>query len=101
MNAKLANLIRANRTRIDYAEKFRELIEAYNRGTRNIEEFFKELVKFAQELEEEEKRAVAENLNEEELALFDILTKPEMDLTVKDRNQVKKAARTLLETLKK
>ena len=31
---------------------------------------------------------------------FDILTKPEIKLTTKKRNQVKKAARKLLETLK-
>jgi type I restriction enzyme R subunit len=63
-------------------------------------ESVKQTVKFTQELEEEEKRAVTENLSEEELTLFDILTKPEMELTKKERNQVKKAARALLETLK-
>ena len=40
-------------------------------------------------------------LSEEELALFDILTKSNINLTVKEVSQVKKAARELLETLKR
>jgi type I restriction enzyme, R subunit len=35
-----------------------------------------------------------------EKAVFDILTKPEPDLTQKDREQVKAVARTLLQSLK-
>ncbi len=58
------------------------------------------MVEFAQELNEEEKRGIAENLNEEELAVFDILTKPDMKLTQKEKNQVKKVARDLLTKLK-
>jgi type I restriction enzyme R subunit len=41
-----------------------------------------------------------EGLTEEEKALFDILTKPEPELTEKEREQVKAVARTLLQTLK-
>ena len=52
------------------------------------------------ELSEEEQRSVSEQLTEEELALFDILAKPEIDMTVKEKEEVKKAARTLLQTLK-
>ena len=42
---------------------------------------------------------IAEKLSEEELAVFDLLTKPEISLTKKEQNQVKKVARELLETL--
>jgi len=42
-----------------------------------------------------------ENISEEELALFDILTKPEIELTQKDKQQIEKAARQLLEILKR
>jgi len=52
------------------------------------------------ELNAEEKRGIAEQLSEEELAMFDILTKPDMDLDEKEKNQVKQVARNLLETLK-
>lgn len=39
-------------------------------------------------------------MSEEEKALFDILTKPEPELTEKEREQVKSVARSLLQTLK-
>ena len=56
---------------------------------------------FAQNLNEEEKRGVAEQLSEEELALFDILTRPAIELTDQETTQVKKAARDLLVALKR
>ena len=59
-----------------------------------------ELVKFARGLEEEEKRCIAEGLNEEELSIFDLLTRPEMRLTKKEEAEVKKVAKDLLLTLK-
>ncbi len=49
----------------------------------------------------ESPRAIAEELSEEELAVFDRLTKPEMDLTKSERKQVKKIARELLAVLKR
>lgn len=58
------------------------------------------LTEFAKNLSGEEQRAIKEQLSEEELALFDILTKPEMHLTDKERKEVKKVAHELLETLK-
>ena len=43
---------------------------------------------------------MAEGLTEEELALFDILTKPDPQLSKKQEAEVKKVARDLLELLK-
>ena len=56
---------------------------------------------FAESLSDEQKRHIQENISEEELTLFDILIKPEMELTEKEKQEVKKVARSLLETLKK
>ncbi len=81
-------------------EKFQRMIDEYNQGAANLEEFFERLLKFVKELQEEEKRGVSEGLSEEELAVFDLITKPEMKLTKKEEGQVKKVARELLETLK-
>lgn len=64
------------------------------------ESFFKELMAFAQDLTEEEQRAARENLSEEELAIFDLLTQPEPKLTDKEKDQVKKVAKELLAKLK-
>ena len=97
---KLIAMVRLNRTRMDFMEKFQEMIDAYNAGSVNAEEFFQQLLDFAQSLNEEEQRGVGEQLNEEELALFDLLTKPQIDMSAADREKVKATARQLLSTLK-
>ena len=77
------------------------MIQEYLNGSVNLEELFDKLVKFSQELNEEEQRHIREELgSEEELAVFDLLTKPEMDLNQKQIKQVKAVSRKLLETLK-
>jgi type I restriction enzyme, R subunit len=93
-------MLRLNRTRMDYLERFQQMIEAYNAGCLNAEEFFQQLVVFAKSLTKEEQRAMGEQLTEEELALFDLLTKPKIELSEADREKVKKTARDLLTTLK-
>jgi type I restriction enzyme R subunit len=97
---KLMAMVRLNRTRMEYMERFQEMIDAYNAGSLNAEEFFQQLVKFAQSLNAEEKRAMGEQLNEEELALYDLLTKPQIEMSKADREKVKATARQLLATLK-
>jgi type I restriction enzyme R subunit len=97
---KVKELIPLNRTRINFVEKLQQMIDEYNAGSLNTEEFFKRLVAFARDLQEEEKRAIKENLTEEELTIFDLLTKPKMKLTKREEDEVKKVAKELLETLK-
>ncbi|MFH1930918.1 MAG: HsdR family type I site-specific deoxyribonuclease, partial [Pseudomonadota bacterium] len=101
ISSKLRKMVRLNRTRMDYLERFQRMIDEYNAGSMNIDEFFKRLVSFAQGLNKEEKRGISEQLTEEELAIFDLLTKPEISLTKKEENQVKKVGRGLLEMLKR
>ncbi|MEW5774587.1 MAG: type I restriction endonuclease subunit R [Thermodesulfobacteriota bacterium] len=98
---KLADMIQQNRARLDYLEKFQKLIAEYNSGAKNIEQLFEELIRFAQSLKEEEQRAMREELTEEELAVFDILTKPEPKLTKKQETEIKKTVRELLDKLKR
>jgi type I restriction enzyme, R subunit len=98
---KIDQMLRENRSRLDFLEKFQQMIAEYNAGSQNIEVFFDKLVTFAQSLSEEDQRGMAERLTAEELAIFDILTKPEPELSPSEREAVKKVARTLLETLKR
>ncbi len=60
--ASCGSMLRLNRSRMDYYQKFQEMIEEYNSGAKNIDAFFAELVSFAQSLNEEEKRGIAEEL---------------------------------------
>lgn len=98
--ARLDQFVRLNPTRIDYAEKLQEMVERYNSGSANLEEFFEQLMLFTEELTEEETRAVREELSEEELTIFDLLTRPEPKLTKAEKAEVKKVARELLAKLK-
>lgn len=97
---RIQRMIRLNKSRIDFLQKFQRMIDAYNVGGKNMERFFQELNTFVQGLDEEEKRGMREGLGEEELALFDILTKPEVKLTRKERVTVKEVAEQLLHRLK-
>ncbi len=101
LTRKVQQMVRLNKTRINYLERLQQLIEEYNTGSRNVESYFDALVELTQDLNEEEQRAVGEQLSEEELAVFDLLTRPGPDLTEREREQVKRVARGLLTTLKR
>ena len=96
IRARLERLILLNRTRADFAEKFEALIESYNAGSRSIEQLFEELLNLSNSLDDEQERHVRENLTEEELVVFDILTRPAPELGPDERAEVKKVARELL-----
>ena len=98
--AKLEKMIQLNRTRADFADKFEKLIEDYNNGSANIEALYAELLALSNSLNEEEQRHVRENMSEEELVIFDILTRPAPELSTAERAEVKKVARDLLARLK-
>jgi type I restriction enzyme R subunit len=98
---KVQQMIRLNKTRINYLERLQQLIEEYNAGSRNVESYFDGLVAFTQALNAEEQRTIGEQLSEEELALFDLLTRPGPELTDHERDQVKRVAHDLLATLKR
>ncbi|HEU0000544.1 MAG TPA: type I restriction enzyme endonuclease domain-containing protein, partial [Ktedonobacteraceae bacterium] len=98
---KLKRLLQLNRSRVNYQERFQQMIDDYNSGSANVELFFDELVKFARELNQEEQRHMAEQLSEEELAMFDLLTRPDLTLSEKEQEQIKKVVRDLLASLKR
>jgi type I restriction enzyme R subunit len=100
IRAQLEKLIQFNKTRADFAEKFEELIESYNTGSRNIEQLYEDLVNLTRSLSDEQQRHVRENMTEEELVIFDILTRPAPELSSEERTEVKKVARELLNRLK-
>jgi type I restriction enzyme R subunit len=97
---KLALMVKLNRTRIDFLEEFQKMIDEYNAGSSNAETFFAKLMAFTKKLNEEEKRGISKQLTEEELVIFDLLTKPNITLTKPETTEVKRVARSLLEKLK-
>jgi type I restriction enzyme R subunit len=97
---KLERLIQRNPLRTDFQEHYEKIIDEYNKekDRQNIEATFEALLKFVEGLDEEESRAVREGLDEETLAIYDLLAKP--DLKPQEIQKIKKVAKELLETLK-
>jgi type I restriction enzyme, R subunit len=85
-----------NPTRYDLVERIEALIADYNAGSVNIDEYLRRLIELSKTLTEEEQRAVREGLTEEELAIFDLLTKPEPVLTPDELVTVRGSAKKLL-----
>ena len=100
LEEKVKNMVAVNPSRADLLEKLKALINRYNTGSRNIDDWFKDLQDFMGEITEEQQRSIKEHMSEEELALFDILTKPEPKLTKAQRQKVKLASKALLDELK-
>lgn len=95
---KLARMVQQNPIRLEFYDKYKEIIEAYNQGKDqlSVQATFDELTDFMAKLSEEEARALREGLDQETLAIFDLLKKP--NLSKKDESTVKEvAARTLAE----
>jgi type I restriction enzyme R subunit len=87
---------RRNPTRMNLVERLRRLIDEYNAGSLNVDEMLRRLQALSRDLSEEEERAVREGLSEQELAIFDLLTKPDPELTDEQRGEVKRVARELM-----
>ena len=98
---KITQMVAVNRTRTNYLEKFQQMIAEYNAGSLNVEELFRQLVMLSRQLQDEEKRSIRENLTDEELTIFDLLTRPDMHLSKKEEDQVKGVVKDLLEILKR
>lgn len=86
-----------NPTRRNLVEELRRLIEEYNAGSLNADEMLRRLQSLSRELSEEEQRTAREGLSEPELAIFDLLTRPDPTLSEEEREQVKAVARKLMQ----
>ena len=97
---KLFEMLAQNPSRMDYQRKYEEIVAEYNREKDRvaIEETFGKLMELMEELDAEQKRAVEEGLDEDELALFDLLKKDHLAKT--ERERVKQESRKLLASIK-
>ena len=97
---KLEMMLRQNPLRTDFQKHYEQLVSDYNseKDAVNIERTFAALLVLAEELDGEQRRAVREGLDEETLALLDLLMKP--DLEKSDIAKLKTVAVGLYEILK-
>lgn len=97
---KLQRLLAQNPARTNFQKHYEEIVAEYNREKNRvtIEKTFEALFVLLKGLDEEEDRAIQEGLDQETLALFDLLKKPE--LTQRDIKRIKEVAVELLAALK-
>ena len=100
VNTKLTAMVQLNKNRMDYQAQFEQMINAYNEASVPPDLFFDALLEFARNLNDEGERANTEELSEEELTVFDLLTYSGPELTRLEWDEVKDATKKLLETLK-
>ena len=98
--AKAASMAAANPARADLVARWEELVAAYNADTLDAAAFLAKLKDYCADLDEEERRHAREGLTEAELAIFDLLTRPEPKLTKAQEVEANAAARALLTKLK-
>lgn len=100
IETRLQRLLQQNPLRTDYQRHYEQIVAEYNREKDRvtIEKTFEALLRFVDEMSEEEGRAMRENLDEESLAVFDLLRKP--DLSAGEIERIKAVAVELIETLK-
>lgn len=98
---QLDKMVFANPKRIDYYERYREIIQSYNgeQDRATIEKTFLDLMDLADHMSREEQRYAREGFaSDEELSLYDMLFRD--DLSKNDIKKLKTAASDLLRKIK-
>ena len=97
---RLADMMMKNPLRTDFQKRYEDIVAEYNREKDRavIEKTFEDLFSFTNGLDKEDHRAIREGLDEETLALFDLLIKPDLDK--KEIDRIKKVCKELLTRLK-
>lgn len=98
LEVKLQHMMRVNKTRTRFLERFQEILDEYNSGSLSVEEVHEKTLEFMQEVQKEEERHIRENLTPEELEVYDLLRKEK--LTKAELQRVKLASKHLLSRLK-
>jgi type I restriction enzyme R subunit len=98
---RLAHLLAENPLRTNFQQRYEKIVADYNseKDRATIEATFEALIRLVGDLDVESTRAMREGLDEETLALFDLLKKP--DLAKKDIDRIKKVAVDLFAILKR
>ena len=101
LKERIARMLAANPSRINFYERYQEIIKAYNleQNRAAIEKTFEDLIDLTSSLTEEELRYVREGFkSDEELALYELLVKD--NLTKTEIKKLKLVATELLEKIK-
>ena len=99
---RLERMLMQNPLRINYYERYQEIVEEYNKENKKdeIAVVFENLMKLVDSLDDEQKRYVREGFDsDEELTIFDLLCKGKT-LSKEEIKKVKKLSQDMLKTVK-
>ena len=94
----LQQMLNKNCTRTKFSQRYRNIIDRYNAGGSENEDYYEQLLQLIEELKAENQRADTEGLTEEELEIFDLLIAGKK-LSQADEQKVKLSAKHLFEKL--
>ena len=94
----LQRMMKQNCTRDSFAQRYKNIIDRYNAGGSENEDYYEQLLELIEQLKGEEKRAEVEGLTEEELEMYDLLIAGKK-LTQAEEQKVKLAAKNLFKKL--
>ncbi len=94
----LQQLINKNCTRIAFSQRYKNIIDAYNKGGSENEDYYEKLLQLIEDLKKEQARTTDMDLTEEELEIYDLLVK-DRKLTKAEEQKVILAAKNLYNKL--
>ena len=94
----LEQMINKNCTRIKFSERYKSIIDRYNAGGSENEDYYEKLLELIESLKREQSRVTEMDLEEEELEIYDLLIK-DRKLTKAEEQKVKLAAKNLYKKL--
>lgn len=94
----LQQMINRNSTRVRFSERYKHIIDQYNAGGSENQDYYEKLLELIEELKGEQTRADSLGLNEEELEIYDLLCQ-DRNLTKAEEQKVILAAKNLYQKL--
>ncbi len=94
----LEEMLKKNCTRMNFSQRFKNIIDRYNAGGSENEDYYEQLVKLLEDMQQEQNRHNTEGLTEEELEIYDLLIKGKK-LSNAEEQRVKLAAKNLFKKL--
>ena len=94
----LVQMINKNTTRVKFSERYKNIIDKYNAGGSENENYYEKLLQLIEDMKQEQSRSTDLGLTEEELEIFDLLRSGKK-LTKAEEQEVILASKNLYQKL--
>ena len=98
LESALEQMLARNCTRQQFSQRYKNIIDRYNAGGSENEDYYEQLLQLLEDLKAEDRRPETEGLTEEELEIYDLLMAGKK-LTKAEEQKVKLSAKNLFKKL--